>query len=99
MKRLLIIGLPLALVLAMGCAMRTRYVEGTSIALGAYIPWDGNLYGTELISYLNGISVSTTTNKLLSAYHYSSSTNKWLWGMMESTTTTRTKVEEKNGNN
>ena len=91
MKKILIVGL----ILAMGCASRTRYVEGTSIALGAYIPWEGNLYGTELISYLNGISVSTTTNKLLYVKHEAASTNSWLWGMMESSTSTKTEVKER----
>lgn len=88
-------SLMLACLLLAGCATPCRYVEGTSIALGAYIPWEGNLYGAELISYLNGVKYTTSTNKLMYVEHDYCSTNSWLWGMMDSVTTTKTKIEEK----
>lgn len=81
------------LILMLGCATGNRYVEGTHIALGAYIPYESNLYGVELIQYLNGISITCLTNNALKVEHCATSTNRWLWGMLESTTTTRTKSE------
>ena len=85
----------LAIALCAGCAFNTRYVEGTHLALGAYIPYESNLYGIELIQYLNGISITCQTNNALKVEHYATSTNRWLWGMLESTTTTHTKSEVK----
>ena len=40
------------LLLMLGCATGNKYVEGTHIALGAYVPYESNLYGVELIQYL-----------------------------------------------
>lgn len=84
-----------ALAICSGCAVQTRYVEGTHIALGAYIPYESNLYGVELVQYLNGISITCQTNNTLKVEHYATTTNNWMWGMLESTTTTRTKTEVK----
>lgn len=83
------------LLLMLGCATGNKYVEGTHIALGAYVPYESNLYGVELIQYLNGISITCQTNNALKVAHYATTTNRWLWGMLESTTTTRTKSEVK----
>ena len=83
------------LLLMLGCATGNKYVEGTHIALGAYIPYESNLYGVELIQYLNGISITCLTNNALKVEHCATSKNRWLWGMLESTTTTRTKSEVK----
>lgn len=32
-----------------GCSSTTRYVEGTSTSLGTYIPYDGSVYGLEIV--------------------------------------------------
>ena len=85
----------LAIALCAGCASNTRYVEGTHLALGAYIPYESKLYGVELIQYLNGISITCQTNNTLKVEHYATTTNSWLWGMLESTTTAYTKSEVK----
>ena len=45
MRKLFII----ALALLCGCASRQRYMEGTHLALGAYVPYDSGLYGVELV--------------------------------------------------
>ena len=91
MKRLV-----LATMLLVGCASQSpKVVEGTSIQLGAYIPWEGNLYGVELISYVNGIVVKTPTNMCYEVQRTSSTTNDWLWGMMKSVESTDTTVKLK----
>lgn len=85
-----------ACVLCTGCtSSHNRYVEGTHMALGAYIPYESNLYGVELIQYLNGISITAFTNSTFEVNHYATTTNNWLWGMFESTTTTKTKSKVK----
>lgn len=82
------------LLLAAGCSSSPpKMVEGTSIALGAYLPWDGVLYGVELISYVNGTVVKAPTN---TAYHIErrhSATNDWAWGLLRSAETTNTQVQ------
>lgn len=83
------------LLLMLGCATGSKYVEGTHIALGAYIPYESSLYGVELMQYLNGISITCQTNNVLKVEHYATSKNTWMWGMLESTTTTYTKGEVK----
>ena len=65
------------------------------MALGAYIPYESNLYGVELIQYLNGISITASTNSTLKVEHYATTTNHWMWGMLDSVTTTYTKSEVK----
>lgn len=91
MRRLIIT----VLALLCGCGTSPKYVEGTSLSLGAYIPWDGGLYGLELMQYVNGSVVTVPTNTACQISREHSATNSWLWGMMESREQTKTTVEIK----
>lgn len=31
-----------------GCASTSRYIEGTHVAVGAWIPWENTMYGLEI---------------------------------------------------
>ena len=79
MKKLIVIAALLAL---LGCTTQSKYVEGTSVQLGAYIPWSGNLYGMEICSYVNGCIVRTPSNMCYEVQRTHSVTNDWLWGML-----------------
>jgi hypothetical protein len=71
-------------------------VEGTSIQLGAYIPWEGNLWGVELCSYVSGCVVRSYTNMPTEIIREYSATNSWFWGALESVESTKTSVRLKN---
>lgn len=78
-----------------GCSSNPKMVEGTTINLGAYLPWEGNIYGLELISYVNGIKVNSSSNQEFKVEREYASTNSWVWGLMESRERSKTKVEVK----
>lgn len=82
----------LSLLLLAGCATRTTYTEGTSLAVGAYLPVEGNLYGCEIASYLSGCRVTTPTNRTVFITRTSTSSNSW-FGVIHSSTATDTTVE------
>ena len=88
MRRLLTVVLSLLLA---GCASRTTYTQGTSLAVGAYIPFEGNLYGCEIASYLSGCRVSAPTNMSVTISRESVSSNSW-FGVIKSVSTTDTTV-------
>ena len=52
-----------AFLLLAGCHTSSTYVEGTSLALGIYIPSGGQLYGVQAISWLSGCKVDMPTNQ------------------------------------
>lgn len=89
MRTVLTVALSLVLV---GCATRTTYTEGTSLAVGAYLPVEGNLYGCEIASYLSGCRVTAPTNRTVTITRVSMSSNSW-FGVVHSTTATDTTVE------
>jgi len=91
MRRLMII----ALAALCGCAQSPKYVEGTSLTLGAYIPWGGNLYGIELLSYVNGAVVKVPSNTCFQIRREHSATNSWMWGMLDTIDHTDTKIDLK----
>lgn len=82
----------LSLLLLAGCASRTTYTEGTSLAVGAYLPVEGNLYGCEIASYLSGCRVSAPTNRTVTITRMSTSSNSW-FGVVHSVSTSDTSVE------
>lgn len=88
MRRLLTVALS---VLLAGCATRTTYTEGTSLAVGAYLPVEGSIYGCEIASYLSGCRVSTPTNRAVTISRTSTSSNSW-FGVIHSSTATDTTV-------
>lgn len=82
----------LSLLLVAGCASRSTFTEGTSLAVGAYIPMEGNLYGCEIASYLSGCRVSAPTNRTVFISRTSVSSNSW-FGAIHSVSTSDTTVE------
>lgn len=70
-------------------------VEGTTLNLGAYIPYSENLYGVELMSYVNGVKVNSTSNQAFTVERTHSSTNNWAWGLLINSEFSKTKVEVK----
>lgn len=93
MGRMLGIMLVLIYVLCQGCSTNQKAVEGTSIQLGAYLPFDGNLYGIELMSYVNGLKIQASSNQSFQVSRTYSSTNDWLWGMMKTVESSDTTVQ------
>ncbi len=81
--------------LLLGCSGTPKFVEGTSVQLGAYVPWSGNLYGVELVSYVNGCVIRTPSNMCYEVERSHSVTNDWLWGMLQSVESSETKVRLK----
>lgn len=80
-------------ILLAGCMSKQRYIEGTHLALGAYLPFEDALYGLEIVQYTNGAIFSTSTNTPCSFERQYSATNSYFWGMVETRETTKTKVE------
>lgn len=82
----------LSLLLLAGCTTRTTITEGTSLAVGAYLPVEGNLYGCEIASYLAGCRVTAPTNRTVHITRVSTSSNSW-FGVIHSSTSSDTTVE------
>ena len=53
----------IALFTLVGCTSNPRYVEGTMTQIGAYVPYNGNLFGVEVLNYMNGCKVSCVSNQ------------------------------------
>ena len=81
----------LSLLLIGGCATRTTYVEGTSLAVGAYIPLEGSMYGCEIASYLSGCRVTAQTNRTVAITRSATSSNSW-FGVVHSVSGSDTSV-------
>lgn len=91
--RILGILVVLIYVLCQGCSTQQKAVEGTSIQLGAYLPFDGNLYGIELMSYVNGLKIQASSNQSFQVSRTYYSTNDWLWGMMKTVESSDTSIQ------
>lgn len=89
MKKLIAVAV-LALI---GCVSSPKFIDGTAITLGAYVPYQGNLYGIELISFVSGTLVYAPTNTDYEVTRTHTSTNDWMWGMMKSVETSDTKAK------
>ena len=79
--------------LCQGCSTNNRYVEGTNLALGAYLPVDGQLMGIEVVNYLNGVSVRTSSNQSFNVLRTYCSTNSWGWGLLTTVEGSDTKIQ------
>lgn len=51
------------LLLVAGCYTSSTYTEGSSLALGIYLPSGGQLYGVQALSWLSGCKVDIPTNQ------------------------------------
>ena len=91
--RMIGIMLVLIYVLCQGCSTQQKVVEGTSIQLGAYLPFDGNLYGIELMSYVNGLKIQASSNQSFQVSRTYNATNDWLWGMMKTVESSDTSIQ------
>lgn len=91
-KTLTLISL-IALFLLCGCTSNPRYVEGTMTQIGAYVPYNGNLFGMEVLNYMNGCKVSCVSNQAFKVDRTYASTNEYFWGMVKTQEHTKTKVE------
>ena len=68
-----------------GCvAKQPAFLNGAQVSLGCYVPWNGNLYGLELMSFTTGTYIRFPTNAVFDVQHASASTNSWAWGMLDS---------------
>ena len=61
-KRILLM---LVFMLVIGCSSisSNEYVEGTSLKLGIYLPYNGNIYGLQAVNYLSGKRIRLNTNQ------------------------------------
>lgn len=75
-----------------GCTTSTRYVEGTSTSLGTYIPYDGTVYGLEIVQYLSGCKVVCPTNQAMKVEREFCSSNSY-FGIVHTTEKSKTKVD------
>lgn len=89
MKKL---GLIIITCLVLGCASKQRYIEGTHLALGAYLPFEDSIYGVELLQYTSGAYLSIPTNAAFKFEREYSATNSYFWGMAETREWTKTKA-------
>ena len=92
--RLALLGLS-ALLFAAGCTTGSKYIEGTHLAIGAYIPYESNLYGLEICQYLAGCYVKSGSNTAFTVTRDFCATNSYFWGMIETRESTHTTVETK----
>ena len=79
----------------LGCASQPSFKDGTITNLGAMLPYDGQLYGVQLISYVNGCVVRVPTNMCYEIQRNHCATNSWMWGMLDSVEHSDTRVRLK----
>lgn len=84
--------IPVAALILCGCLSKsTLYMEGAKTTVGAYIPYDGQIMGCQIVSCLSGVTFSTTNgNVKISREH--SATNSYLWGMVETVEFGKTRI-------
>lgn len=68
-----------AIAILCGCAHdSTMFVEGTRFRMGVYVPWDGQLYGLQVVEYLNGSCVRAPSNRVVSVSRTFCSSNDYV---------------------
>lgn len=85
--------LMLAMLLMAGCTNGSKYIEGTSLQLGAYVPWESSIYGVELVSYVNGCVLKAHSNTCFTVDRSFNATNEYFWGMVKTVENVNTKVD------
>lgn len=85
--------LALALLLIAGCTSNSTFIDGTSVQLGAYVPWESNIYGVEIVSYVNGCALKMSSNLNFRVERTYNATNDYLWGAVKTRERTDIKVE------
>ena len=89
MKKLMMVGL---LLLLCGCKGVPKYVEGQSLQIGLYIPTSDELVGLQVMNYLSGVSVTTTSNMPFKVVRDYSATNSY-FGIVHINEHVRTEVQ------
>ena len=77
-----------------GCHTSSTYVEGTSLALGIYIPSSGQLYGVQALSWLSGCKVDMPTNAEFKISRTFQASNDY-FGVIHIREQTKTEIEPK----
>lgn len=75
-----VLGAVLAIALMMlvgGCRHGAAFVDGTRFRFGVYVPVDGQLYGLQILEYING-TACVTTNSNMSVTRSHAATNSYL---------------------
>ena len=88
-----LIALAVFLLLA-GCHTSSTYTEGTSLALGIYIPSSGQLYGVQALSWLSGCKVDMPTNQQFKISRTFQASNDY-FGVVHIRERTKTEIEPK----
>jgi hypothetical protein len=79
-----------------GCVSKGPvFLNGTQVSLGAYVPWNGNIYGLELMNFTTGTYMRFPTNTAFKVDHTAGVTNNWAFGMLESVNSSKTKADAK----
>ena len=78
-----------------GCTSNPKYIEGSTLQVGAYIPGESQLYGVEVLNWLNGCKVSSATNQPFSLTREYCASNTYLWGAAQLNEKTKTTVDVK----
>lgn len=87
--------LSIAALLVAGCTSRPKYVEGTNLSIGAYVPVSGQLYGAEVVNWLSGAKITCCSNQTIAVDRTYSSTNQYFWGMVKTIECSHTKAAVK----
>ena len=88
-----LLALAVFLLLA-GCHTSSTYIEGTSLALGLYIPASGQLYGVQALSWLSGCKVDMPTNQEFKICREFQASNDY-FGVVHTRERTTTEIEPK----
>lgn len=88
-----ILSICILLMLA-GCHTSSTYTEGTSLALGIYLPASGQLYGVQALSWLSGCKVDMTTNQSFKISREFQASNDY-FGVVHIREKTKTEIEPK----
>ena len=81
--------------LLIGCTSPLSYQEGTMTSAGVYVPTDTSLVGVQVLQYLNGCSVKTSSNCNFRVRREYNATNSY-FGVINITERTKTEVEVDN---
>lgn len=77
-----------------GCSTQPKYIDGSDLAVGVYVPAADNLVGIQVLHYLNGVKVQTSSNQPFKVERQYSSTNSY-FGIINTSENSNTKVETK----
>lgn len=78
-------------VLCQGCTSHQSYLEGTSTTIGVLVPWNGSIYGAEVLSHMSGTRVTVSTNNQFHVNREFSASNSY-FGVVHTTESSKTQV-------